>query len=133
MIINDEIITIRDLIVANSDCEQVYLFGSYAYGSPREDSDYDFYVVLNDKSKLPMLVMEDLCVCYGHMRLSLIRQNKNLGRKVKLIPVDFLAQYRSRFEERSKYYPFEHAIAEKGVLLYDKHALNKAMVSRSGN
>ncbi|GHV75352.1 hypothetical protein AGMMS49942_01730 [Spirochaetia bacterium] len=123
MVINDEIIAIKDLIVANSDCEQIYLFGSYAYGTPREDSDYDFYVVLNDTAKNPMLVTEDLCVSYGHFRLGLIRQNKRLGMKTKPMPVDFIAQYRSRFEERSKDYPFEHTIAEKGVLLYDKCAV----------
>jgi predicted nucleotidyltransferase len=61
MIINDEILAIKDLIVANSDCEQVYLFGSYAYGTPRMDedlsvrSDYDFYVVYDFAlAKIPL-------------------------------------------------------------------------------
>jgi predicted nucleotidyltransferase len=130
MVINEEINTIKDLIIANSDCEQVYLFGSYAYGTPREDadplgpSDYDFYVVLNDSAKKPMLVMQDIEVAFGHMRLALWKEDWRLGRKRTYIPVDFVAGYHSRFKERSKYYPFEHTIAEKGVLLYDKHALN---------
>lgn len=130
MVINEEINTIKDLIIANSDCEQVYLFGSYAYGTPREDSDplgpsdYDFYVVLNDNAKKPMLVMQDLSLCLGHVHLSLWEQARNSGLKKTFTPVDFVAQYRSIFEERSKHYPFEHTIAEKGVLLYDKYALN---------
>jgi hypothetical protein len=124
MVINDEIRAIKDLIVANSDCEQVYLFGSYAYGTPTPESDYDFYVVLNDNAKNPMLVMQDLGWSYTQACLQLKRQNKQLGHKRMLMPIDFVAQYRSRFEERSKDYPFEHTIAEKGVLLYDKHAVN---------
>ncbi|GHV39568.1 hypothetical protein AGMMS49546_11850 [Spirochaetia bacterium] len=113
MIINDEIRAIKDLIVANSDCEQVYLFGSYAYGTPTADSDYDFYVVLNDNSKNPMLVMQDLGWSYTQACLKVSWHKK-------IMSVDFLAGYRSRFKERSKDYPFEHTIAEKGVLLYDK-------------
>ncbi|GHV75346.1 hypothetical protein AGMMS49942_01670 [Spirochaetia bacterium] len=112
MIINDEIIAIKDLIVANSDCEQIYLFGSYAYGTPREDSDYDFYVVLNDNAKLPLLVMEDLNMRLDHLPI--------------LMPVDFLTQYRSTFEERRKYLTLEHTVAEKGVLLYDKKNTGKS-------
>ncbi|GHV77415.1 hypothetical protein AGMMS49942_22360 [Spirochaetia bacterium] len=124
MIIDDEIIAIKDLIIANSDCERIYLFGSYAYGTPREDSDYDFYVVLNDTAKNPMLVTEDIEIAYVHYCLSLKRQDTALGRKRMRMPIDFLAGYRSRFEERSKDYPFEHTIAEKGVLLYDKYAVH---------
>ncbi|MHC6203151.1 nucleotidyltransferase domain-containing protein [Breznakiellaceae bacterium SP9] len=124
MLINDEILAIRDLIIANSDCEKVFLFGSYAYGVPHEDSDYDFYVVLSDHAKNPMLVMQDLSVFYGRRRLGLWKQNERLDLKRKIMSVDFVAQYSSRFEERCKDYPFEHTIAEKGVLLYDKYAIN---------
>jgi hypothetical protein len=130
MIINDEIITIKDLIVANSDCELVYLFGSYAYGTPRDDSDplgpsdYDFYVVLNDHAKKPILVMQDLGWSWTQLSLSLSRHKK-------IMSVDFLAQYRSTFEERSKFLTIEHTIVEKGVLLYDKYAPDNAVVYRS--
>ncbi|GHT88599.1 hypothetical protein FACS1894137_17010 [Spirochaetia bacterium] len=43
MAINDEIVSINDIIVKSVDPEKVYLFGSYAYGTPHKDSDYDFY------------------------------------------------------------------------------------------
>ncbi|GHV42387.1 hypothetical protein AGMMS49546_20810 [Spirochaetia bacterium] len=121
MIINDEIRAIKDLIVANSDCEQVYLFGSYAYGTPTADSDYDFYIVLDDNAKNPMLVTGDIEVAYTHYCMNLKKQDSALGRKKMRMSIDFLAGHRSRFEERSKDYAFEHTIAEKGVLLYDKH------------
>jgi len=46
MTMNDEIIKIKDAIVSAVDVEKLYLFGSYAYGTPRDDSDYDLYFVL---------------------------------------------------------------------------------------
>ena len=37
-----EIEAITEVIKETVDCEKIYLFGSYAYGEPREDSDLDF-------------------------------------------------------------------------------------------
>jgi predicted nucleotidyltransferase len=50
MTINDEIITIKNLILENADCEQIYLFGFYAYGTPTKDSDYDFDEYYREKA-----------------------------------------------------------------------------------
>jgi predicted nucleotidyltransferase len=106
MIINDEIITIKNLILKNTDCEQIYLFGSYAYGTPTPDSDYDFYVVLNYNAKMPILVKEDIqCV---------------LGKTGIMMPVDIIAQYKTRFDERRKLPTMEQEIVKEGTLLYDK-------------
>jgi predicted nucleotidyltransferase len=46
--IKPELDNLTQIIVNTVPVEQVYLFGSYAYGTPNEDSDYDFYVVLKD-------------------------------------------------------------------------------------
>jgi predicted nucleotidyltransferase len=48
--INDDILAIKDTILTTvgENCEKIYLFGSWAYGTPREGSDYDFFVVLKD-------------------------------------------------------------------------------------
>ena len=50
--INDEILAIKNSILhtVGNDCEKIILFGSYAYGTPREKSDYDVFVVLKDHS-----------------------------------------------------------------------------------
>ncbi|MDR3110323.1 MAG: nucleotidyltransferase domain-containing protein, partial [Planctomycetaceae bacterium] len=37
--IADELETIKNIIVQTVPVEQIYLFGSYAYGTPNEDSD----------------------------------------------------------------------------------------------
>jgi predicted nucleotidyltransferase len=48
--ISEDIIKIRNKILTavGGDCEKIILFGSYAYGVPKEDSDYDFYIILKD-------------------------------------------------------------------------------------
>ena len=42
-VIQAEIDKLKDLIVNAVPVEQIYLFGSYAYGTPHKDSDLDFY------------------------------------------------------------------------------------------
>jgi predicted nucleotidyltransferase len=114
MIINDEIIAIKNIILENADCERIYLFGSYAYGTPGKDSDYDFYVVLDDNAEQPMLVMQDLY-------WSIAQSKRNT-------PVDILAQYKSKFEERGKSLTIENKVLKEGVLLYDRYKPAKAVV-----
>ena len=44
----DEITEIKNAIIEALPVEKLFLFGSYAYGTPTEDSDYDFYVLITD-------------------------------------------------------------------------------------
>jgi predicted nucleotidyltransferase len=103
---NEEIPKIKDMILEmlGDDCEQIILFGSYAYGTPTEDSDIDIYVVLKDGIKNPLLVLEDISVA--------------LGKLDDYEPVDVLANYKSRFEYRRTGPSLERVIANKGVVLY---------------
>jgi predicted nucleotidyltransferase len=50
--INNELDTLIKIIVENVPVEQIYLFGSYAYGTPHKDSDLDLYVVLKDEAPM---------------------------------------------------------------------------------
>ncbi|MCL2722041.1 MAG: nucleotidyltransferase domain-containing protein [Treponema sp.] len=106
--INDDIIAIKDNIldIVGETCEKIILFGSHAYGTPHEDSDYDFFVVLKDNTEKPILVLQNI---YGKLAL-----NPNYK------SVDILANYKSRFEVRSKLPCIERTVAQKGVLLYDR-------------
>jgi predicted nucleotidyltransferase len=48
---DNKIPSIRQLILESVDnkiINKIYLFGSYAYGNPNEDSDIDLCVVVND-------------------------------------------------------------------------------------
>lgn len=54
MQVNDEIVGIQDIILNTVPALQIYLFGSHASETQREDSDYDFYVVIPDNSIRPL-------------------------------------------------------------------------------
>jgi predicted nucleotidyltransferase len=102
-----EIPKIKDIILETlgENCEKIILFGSYAYGAPREDSDIDIYVVLKDGTKKPILWLQDV--------------EHGFGRHEYYGDVDVLANYKSRFEWRRAAGPtIERTIANKGVVLY---------------
>jgi predicted nucleotidyltransferase len=109
-----EIREITEVIKETVDCEKIYLFGSYAYGEPNEDSDLDFYVVIPDDAPRPIEVMHEIRI--------------NLGRKKMLTPVDILAGRSSRFADRSMFPTMERQIAREGVLLYEQPEFSQRMV-----
>jgi predicted nucleotidyltransferase len=117
--INDDIITIKDSILktVGEDCEKIILFGSYAYGTPRDGSDYDVFVVLRDGTEKPILVLQNI---YGELA-----QNPNYK------AVDILANYKSRFEVRSKLPTIERTVAQKGVVLYDAARISGQLINSS--
>jgi len=104
---NNEIIAIKDSILrtVGSDCERIILFGSHAYGIPREDSDYDIFVVLKDGAPKPIFILQNIY--------------RGLAENPNYKSVDVLANYKSRFEVRSKLPTIERTILQKGVILYD--------------
>jgi predicted nucleotidyltransferase len=106
--INNDIIAIKDVILdtVGEPCEKIILFGSHAYGTPREGSDYDFFVVLKDDTEKPILVLQKIY--------------RSLARRPMTIPVDVLANYKSRFEWRSTQPTIERRIANDGVILYER-------------
>jgi predicted nucleotidyltransferase len=117
--INEEILAIKDSILktVGKDCERIILFGSYAYGTPKEGSDYDVFVVLKDGAEKPILVLQNI---YGGLA-----QNPNYK------AVDVLANYKSRFEVRSKLPTIERTIAQKGVVLYDAARVSGQLINSS--
>ena len=81
----------------------IYLFGSYATGTFTEDSDFDFYIIVNDEvSDLSALTTE----AYRAIR------------RVKQRPVDIIVGTKSRFENRKIIPSVENEVFQKGVLLY---------------
>ena len=105
--VNNDIIEIKNDILntLGESCEKIILFGSHAYGTPRKDSDYDFFVVLKDDTEKPILVLQSI-----YRKLA---QNPNYKQ------VDVLANYKTRFELRSKLPTIERTILQRGVVLYD--------------
>jgi len=54
MIMTDEITQIKNAVIRALPVERLYLFGSYAYGTPTENSDYDFYVLISGNEIKPI-------------------------------------------------------------------------------
>jgi predicted nucleotidyltransferase len=105
--INDKILAIKNSILetVGKNCEKIILFGSYAYGIPKESSDYDVFVVLKDGTEKPIMTLQNIY--------------RGLAQNPDYKPVDVLANYKSRFEARSKLPTIEKTIAKKGIILYD--------------
>ena len=106
MTINQEILSITEAIKQAIPTELIYLFGSYAYGTPSESSDYDFFIVIPDDGIKPLEAMKQA-------RYSLT----TIDRKT---PVDILADYRSRFDARKQLNTLERKVAKEGVILYER-------------
>ena len=106
MVLTDEIVQIRDAIIEAIPVETLYLFGSYAYGTPNANSDYDFYAVITDDTMQPF----DAAV---KARQSLKKINRNTA-------VDILADSRSRFNERKQFNTLEQKVAREGIVLYER-------------
>lgn len=99
----DEIEMIKDKLVEQLNPVGVYLFGSFANGTARADSDFDFYIVVNDNETDLHAVATSALKAIRHL---------------KQRPVDILVGTKSRFEERKNQYTVENEVFRKGVLLY---------------
>jgi predicted nucleotidyltransferase len=102
--VQEQIDKIKDIIIQTIPVEQVYLFGSYAYGTPRDDSDLDFYVVMKDDAPFQEINAEGMIrnAIYGKKSLS----------------TDILVIKKARFDYRRSATTLEREVATKGVLLY---------------
>ena len=100
----DELEKLRDLIVNAIPVEQIYLFGSYAYGKARKNSDLDLYVVLKDD-----LPMRDLDAGL-QIRLAIDRK--------KSMPVDIIAKKKRDFISRLDVISLERIVTRDGIRIY---------------
>ena len=100
-----DIDTIRDSILKFMPARRIYLFGSYAYGSPTEDSDIDIFVVMPDDAKY-----------LRHLHAEIIG---DLGHK-DIFSIDMSFDTESSFNERRMNRKFERTIYQKGRILYEQ-------------
>jgi predicted nucleotidyltransferase len=105
---NQEILDIIELIKETVPADQIYLFGSYAFGTPNKSSDYDFYVVLPDGSVKPQDAVQDIYLALSKLK--------------NCTPVDILALDRSEFDEMKILPTLERKIAREGILLFQREA-----------
>jgi predicted nucleotidyltransferase len=84
--------------------DAIYLFGSYAYGEPNQESDLDIYVVVPDDGNFDTI---DICtkICQALY-------------KKKTIPMDLLISSKSVFNNKKEKVSLENIIANKGIKIY---------------
>jgi len=95
---------ISQIIAKTVPVESIYLFGSYAYGTPNKDSDLDIYVVFKDE--LPMRELDAITAI--SMAIDSVRK----------MPMDILGLKQNRFHDRKLYATLERKIVREGVKLY---------------
>ena len=105
----DNIKEMTECFVSQINPLKVILFGSFADGSYTDDSDYDFYIVVNDGRDIG----EETDKAYRSVRY------------VKRRPVDIVVGTNSRFQRKGNSrhsLMVEGEVARNGILLYDQEA-----------
>jgi predicted nucleotidyltransferase len=102
--IRDELNILRDTIVKSVPVERIYLFGSYASGTPHPDSDLDLYVIMPEDA--------------GIREIDAMKIIRRAIRDKKTVPVDVVVGKRRRFDLRMAAPTIERQIASEGVVLY---------------
>ncbi len=95
---------ISRIIAKTVPVESIYLFGSYAYGTPNKNSDLDLYVVFKDEMQireLDAITAIDIAIA-----------------PVKKMSIDILGLKQNRFHDRRLYATLERKIARDGIKLY---------------
>ena len=92
---------ISQIIAATVPVEAIYLFGSYAYGTPNKDSDVDLYVVFKDE--MPMRELDAITAI--SMAIS----------PIKKMPMDIIGLKQNRFDDRKLYATLERKIVREGI------------------
>jgi len=99
-----EVDKLKELIINAIPVEQIYLFGSYAYGTPHKDSDLDFYVVLKDEVQ-----MRDLDAGL-QIRFAIVPE--------MTMPVDIIAKKKKDFISRLDDFTLERKVSREGIRIY---------------
>jgi len=102
--IRAELDKLTELIINAIPVEKIYLFGSYAYGTPHKYSDLDLYVVLKDD-----VSMRDLD---AGLQIALAISRK------KSMPVDIVAKKKKDFDSRLDDITLERKVNRDGIRIY---------------
>ena len=101
-LVNEEILAIAARLREVLAPKHIYLYGSFAKGNARPDSDYDFYVVVPDDAGAP---------------LELSWRAYDAIRDLKRRPADIIIKHESVFNQRAKHNTIEQTVLQEGVEL----------------
>jgi len=95
--------TATQRLVAEFQPEQIWLFGSHAWGDPHEDSDVDFFVVIPQSDETPIRRSQRAHRCLRGLRM----------------PKDVLVETRQEIDRvKESKTSLENAILRRGRRLY---------------
>jgi predicted nucleotidyltransferase len=103
-LVQAELDMLTDIIIQTVPVDQIFLFGSYAYGTPRKDSDLDLFVVLKDD--VPMRNID------AAVKIRLAIDGK------KSMPVDLVVKKQNEYIQRRNNLTLEQKIAREGICIY---------------
>jgi len=103
--IQNEIEKITNKIKDTENIKRIYLFGSYAYGTPSIDSDIDLCII-SDGNKRKIEIMNDI--------------REKIGYSIDY-PLDIIVYKPEEFNERANSKTsLENKISKNGVVIYEK-------------
>jgi len=103
---SNELENIKQLILNTVEADAIYLFGSYAYGIPTKDSDFDIYIVIPDGGIRPIEAMQII-------GSAIYKEQKK--------PIDILVRTASDFHQRKLLPTIERTVARDGVMLHGQN------------
>ena len=109
--LQNELEPVCRVITETVKAEAIYLFGSRAYGTPADDSDYDLCVIIPENSMRPADAVKAI-------RRALF--------SAQSVPLDVIVYRSNAFHQRAEHASLERKIAREGVLLYE-HRLEQRM------
>ena len=109
---SNELEIIKQVILNTVEAEAIYLFGSYAYGTPSKDSDFDLYIVIPDDSIRPLEAAQSINIAIF---------------KLQKKPVDILVGRSNDFQQRKLLPTIERTVARDGVMLHGQNQHSQRM------
>ena len=100
----DKIEDIKNSILKFVPAKYIYLFGSYAYGTPTAESDIDIYTVIPDN-------INNVTELYAKIVVDLSYK--------KIYYIDLFLNNETSFNKRKTENIFEKTIYQKGTVLYE--------------
>ena len=104
----DQILSMIDCFLKALNPLRIYLFGSFANGTQTPESDYDFYIVVDDESP-------DNNLIWASSAYKSLRKIKNRR------PVDILVNTNNNFNKyKLQASRIENEISKKGIVIYER-------------
>ncbi|MGI6561575.1 MAG: nucleotidyltransferase domain-containing protein [Clostridia bacterium] len=95
---------LTETIINTVPVRKIFLFGSYAKGTNRDDSDIDLYIIISDNIEI--------------REIDVMKKIRKAIRDKKTKPVDIIVSKENNFYRRTTYPTIEQQVIKDGKLLY---------------